>query len=191
VTTKGSLTSIAVSDGEKYPYEVTKRQVMWTDGYDAWLCVFNGIGDSPRNSYHKPTSYRFTYYYPNRNILGKYNTQKVITLSKGHTLSDYQRVKERTMELHKAQAGQLIAGGFKLTWLDLEESKECLEYYMEHSKEPIDLDEKTNDELLALCRAEARKNGFKDCESGCKLKFLCWTHRSQREELDKKYRTVV
>lgn len=199
MTTKGSLTSVAVLEsGEKYPYQVTKRQVMWMDGYDAWLCVFKGIGDTPRPKpwqiyQHKPTLYRFTYYYPRNYEKRNYEIQKTITLSKGHTPEDDQYIKERTMKLHRGNAGSLICHGYKLAWLNWKESKECLEYYMGNTDETIDLDEETNDGLLTLCRVEAKKNGCVDCE-GCKLKFLCWTHRSMRHlqmGLDKKYNIVV
>jgi len=174
MTTKGSFTAVTVFPlGERNPYVVTQRKVLWMDGYDAWLCAFNGVGDSPRLT-RKPTSYRFTCYYPNTPDV---DVQKTITLSKGHTTGDDWIVKKRTMEYHKGEAGNLIALGYRLTWLNIQESRDCLVHYMENTNESIDLDEKTNDQLLAVCRVEAKKNDCVDCE-GCKLKFLCWTHRS-------------
>jgi len=117
MSTKGTLTFIGTNYfGEKRPI---KRKVFWMDGYDAWLAIFATYGEKDKRT-SKPTSYRFTC-----------DTKaKVIKLSKGSNDEfAVERVKERTMNLHRFFAGELINKGYTLTWLDSTETKECLAYY--------------------------------------------------------------
>lgn len=45
----------------------------------------------------------------------------------------------------------------------------------------INFDEKLINDLLELCKKESKLNNYKDCNT-CKLKFMCWTHRSIDED---------
>ena len=127
MSTKGTLTWVGESP---FSGQLTKRtkKIMWMDGYDAWLCIFRGIGETAGWGHRefKPTSYGFTYVQP----------QKLLKLSPKYD-DEFAReyVRERTLDLHKYNAGQLINDGFILAWLTPEEHKELRKYYLEKEEE--------------------------------------------------------
>jgi len=121
MSTKGTLTWVAPN----WKGRLTKlsRKVMWMDGYDAWLCVFRGVGSEVGWGHRefKPTSYGFTYVQP----------QKLLKLSPKYD-DEFARehVRERTLNRHKDSAGQLINDGFIFAWLTPEEHYQLKEHYL-------------------------------------------------------------
>jgi len=126
VSTKGTLTWVAPNSNGQL--RKISKKIMWMDGYDAWRCIFSGVGDSVGWGHWegKPTSYGFTFI----------QSQKLLKLSPKFDNEDSREcVRERTLDLHRYNVGQLINDGFTFGWLSTEEHQQLREYYLEREKE--------------------------------------------------------
>jgi len=94
---------------------VTRRRVMYMNGYDAWLCFFRGVGEGFDSRNQKPTSYKF--------VARLYVRDGEITSGSIRvTHGDQDYVRERTMEHHKRDALDVLdRANVKLGWLSEED----------------------------------------------------------------------
>ena len=172
MSTRGCLTIVNVYRyGERLESHISYRKMLLMDGYDAWRCIFLNVGTTVmrRSSYHFVCRVMYS-------CSDGFNIIDYRMFFFGGSKDQLQQVKDRTLNLYKYDAGNLISKGYLFDWLTTKESLTCLEAYMEATHDPIDLDEATNSILLGACRTVAKQSNWADCDE-CKLKFKCWTHR--------------
>ena len=121
MTTKGAFTQIDTSRGTAI---IVTRKVLYTDGYDAFVCAIQGRGETEKRT-GKPTSYAFTYD----------QTKHIIYLSEGYrSESTKNLVRERTLQFNRFDAGHIISEGITLKWLTPEESEQLKQEYLQGMK---------------------------------------------------------
>lgn len=117
MSVKGTFTQIDTS-GEKAV--IITRRVLYTDGFDAFLCATEGRGETEKRT-GEPTGYSFTYD----------QTKQVIYLSEGYRAeSNKEVVRNRTLGERKFEAGSIINRGITLKWLTPEENERLKNEYL-------------------------------------------------------------
>jgi len=156
MTTKGTFTEIKKHDDKTV---VVRRRVMYTDGYDAWLCIFQGYGETDKRS-GKGTSVAFTYNQDTREIY----------LSEGfRTPFLKETVHDRTVDQF-VRAGQLLEQEVKLTWLTERAIEVIQEKYLDFQKKG---QENAEEEVLSNPYPEGLNDGEVNEEGQAPKRYRC------------------